>query len=138
MKNGKPTVVVLVPPALAILESRAKDRGGSRFVFPADSDSGHVVYPLTSWRRVVKRAGIDDLRPYDLRRSLGTWQVNLGASLPIIGKSLGHSDHKSTEVYARLDVGPVRESVNGAVQAMIEASGSDQGGQEEEGVADET
>lgn len=35
---------------------------------------------------------------HDLRRSLGSWMVNTGASLVVIGGALGHIDSKSTEV----------------------------------------
>jgi hypothetical protein len=58
---------------------------------------------------------------HDLRRSLGSWQAALGASLSIIGKSLGHNDLKSTQVYARLQLDQVRASVTAAGQAMLEA-----------------
>jgi integrase len=64
-----------------------------------------------------------DLRMHDLRRSLGSWQAALGASLAVIGKSLGHADLKSTQVYSRLQLDPIKESVGKAADAMIEASG---------------
>lgn len=64
-----------------------------------------------------------DLRIHDLRRTLGSWQAKTGASLAIIGKSLNHKTHKATMIYARLDLDPVRQSVNTATQAMYEAAG---------------
>jgi integrase len=64
-----------------------------------------------------------DLRPHDLRRTLGSYQAMTGASLPIIGKSLGHKSQAATQVYARLDWDPVRLSVSRATQAMLEAGG---------------
>ena len=66
---------------------------------------------------------LEDLRPHDLRRTLGSYQAMTGASLPIIGKSLGHKSQAATQVYARLDWDPVRVSVNRATQAMLEAGG---------------
>jgi len=66
---------------------------------------------------------LEDLRPHDLRRTLGSYQAMTGASLPIIGKSLGHKSQAATQVYARLDWDPVRDSVNRATQAMLEAGG---------------
>jgi integrase len=65
-----------------------------------------------------------DLHIHDLRRSLGSWQAALGASLVVIGKSLGHADLKSTQVYSRLMVDPIKESVGKAAQAMLDASGT--------------
>lgn len=120
-KNKKAVVVVLVPPAVEILRARAENRNGSDFVFTSKSRTGHINDPRKSWARVMKRAGLDDLRPHDLRRSLGSWQALAGTSLPIIGASLGHKDVKSTAIYARLQVDPIRESVDTAVAAMMQA-----------------
>ncbi|OIQ90431.1 putative prophage CPS-53 integrase [mine drainage metagenome] len=64
-----------------------------------------------------------DLRIHDLRRTLGSWQAKQGASLSIIGKSLNHKNQQTTAIYARLDLDPVRASVNSATTAMFEAAG---------------
>jgi hypothetical protein len=45
----------------------------------------------------------------------------LGASLPIIGRSLGHKNTAATAIYSRLNLDPVRASVNAASEAMIAA-----------------
>lgn len=66
---------------------------------------------------------IDPLRIHDLRRTLGSWQAKQGASLAIIGKSLNHKSQQATAIYARLDLDPVRASVNQATAAMMEAAG---------------
>jgi integrase len=66
---------------------------------------------------------IDALRIHDLRRTLGSWQAKQGASLAIIGKSLNHKSQQATAIYARLDLDPVRASVNQATAAMMEAGG---------------
>lgn len=65
-----------------------------------------------------------DYRLHDLRRTLGSWQAAGGASLLIIGKSLGHRSESATRIYARLATDPVRESVEKATVAMIAAAGS--------------
>jgi hypothetical protein len=51
------------------------------------------------------------------------YQAITGSSLQIIGKSLGHKSHAATQIYARLDWDPVRESVNRATVAMLKFSG---------------
>ena len=66
---------------------------------------------------------MDGLRIHDLRRTLGSWQAKQGASLAIIGKSLNHKSQQTTAIYARLDLDPVRASVNSATAAMMEAAG---------------
>ena len=60
---------------------------------------------------------------HDLRRTQGSWQAAMGISLAIIGKSLGHADLKSTQVYSRLQLDPVKDAVSRASGAMVEAAG---------------
>ncbi len=63
--------------------------------------------------------GLLDIRLHDLRRTFGSYQAITGASLPIIGKTLGHKSQQSTEVYARLHDDPVRDSMEKAASAMF-------------------
>jgi integrase len=65
---------------------------------------------------------LDHLRIHDLRRTLGSWQARQGASLTIIGKSLGHKSQQATQIYSRLDLDPVRQSVEQATASMRKAS----------------
>lgn len=129
-KNGMPQTVPLPPEAVAILERRkAEATHGEPFVFPGSGRTGHLVEPKKAWGALLKKAGIENLRVHDLRRTLGSWQARQGASLAIIGKSLGHKSHQSTAVYARLDLDPVRQSVNAATSAILEAGGVKAGAQ---------
>ena len=95
----------------------------SEFVFPGTGKNGHLAEPRKGWERILKRAGIADLRIHDLRRTLGSWQAKTGASLAIIGKSLNHKHQNTTAIYARLDLDPVRASINTATNAMLTAAG---------------
>ncbi len=61
--------------------------------------------------------------PHDPSRTPGSWQLRTGASLAIIGKSLNHKSQQATAIHARLDLDPVRQSVNTATAAMFEAAG---------------
>ena len=70
---------------------------------------------------MLARAKLADVRIHDLRRTLGSWQAKQGASLAIIGKSLNHKNQNTTAIYARLDLDPIRESVNAANDAMLMA-----------------
>lgn len=121
-KNDTPQVVTLSPEAIDILKQRFKTKGNSNFVFPGTGKSGHLIEPKNGWKRIKERAGISDLRIHDLRRTLGSWQARTGASLVIIGKSLNHKSPQSTSIYARLDLDPVRDSVNTATSAIMKAA----------------
>lgn len=121
-KNGTPQTVTLSPEALEVLRNR-KPLEEAAFVFPGTGKQGHLAEPKKGWTRILERAGIADLRIHDLRRTLGSWQAKTGASLAIIGKSLNHKNQSTTAIYARLDLDPVRQSVNTATSAMMAAAG---------------
>ena len=73
------------------------------------------------WKQLIGRAGLQDLRQHDLRRTLGSWQAGQGVSLQIIGKSLGHKSAAATEIYSQLNLAPIRQAVVSATKAMIVA-----------------
>jgi integrase len=118
-KAGLPVVVPLVALAIETLRKLREISNGSEWVFPGrDGPIRNIALP---WARLLKRAGLENLRLHDLRRSLGSWQAIGGSSLNVIGKSLGHTSLAATAVYARLTVDPVRESVEKATAAMLAA-----------------
>lgn len=117
-KNGEAQTVHLPKQALGILAER-KSHSASSWVFPGSGKSGHLADPKKAWARILKEAGIADLRIHDLRRTLGSYQAATGANGFIIGKSLGHRSQQSTAIYARLNLDPVRESVNKATDVMF-------------------
>lgn len=119
-KNGTPQTVTLSPEAMEVLRAR-KAAEDTKFVFPGTGKAGHLAEPKKAWLRILERAGIADLRIHDLRRTLGSWQAKTGASMAIIGKSLNHKNQNTTAIYARLDLDPVRDSVNTATSAMMAA-----------------
>jgi integrase len=94
----------------------------SEFCPPLHSRMGYLIEPKSGWRRILKRVGIENLRLHDLRRTLGSWQAKTGTSLSIIGKSLNHKSPTTTAIYARLDLDPVRESIEKATKAMLSAA----------------
>ena len=119
-KNSRPQTVPLGNEVFSILAERRKQTS-SFFVFPGHGKTGHLVEPKAGWKRILKRAGLENLRIHDLRRTLGSWQAMTGASLPIIGKSLNHKSPATTAIYARLDLDPVRESMRKATAAILDA-----------------
>ena len=121
-KNGTPQTITLSPEAIEVLRNR-RSSDKAEYVFSGSGKSGHLEEPKKGWKRILESAGIEDLRIHDLRRTLGSWQAKTGASLAIIGKSLNHKNQNTTAIYARLDLDPVRDSVNTATNAMMVAAG---------------
>jgi integrase len=121
-KNKAPLSVPLVPEAVEILEARRRSIEGD-WVFPARcGKKPHITEPKEAWKRILDRANLQDVHIHDLRRTLGSWQAATGASLPIIGKTLGHKSQQVTQVYARLNIDPVRQAVEIATAAMMAAA----------------
>jgi integrase len=119
-KNGSPVLVQLPDVAMATLKQRRNN--DSEWVFPGSGKSGHMESPKKGVKSLMDRAGITNLRIHDLRRTLGSWQAITGASLAIIGKSLGHKSVDATLIYARLSADPVRDSVEKATSAILAAA----------------
>jgi integrase len=117
-KNGDTQTIHLPKEAMDILTAR-KLVSESPWVFEGSGKSGHLADPKKAWERILTEAGIENLRIHDLRRTLGSYQAATGANGYIIGKSLGHRSQQSTAIYARLNLDPVRESVNKATEAMF-------------------
>jgi len=129
-KSGRTYNLPLAAAAVDILRSRAmKTDRHPDWVFPARRGTGHLADPKSAWARIRKRSGLEDFRIHDLRRTLGSWQAAAGTSLPIIGRSLGHVAPAATQIYARLELDPVRDSVDKASRGLLEAADRRKGGE---------
>ncbi len=116
-KNLEPLSVPLVEQAIKILENRKKS-ATSKFVFPGTGKTGHLVEPKKAWSSMLQKAELKNMRIHDLRRTLGSYQTIGGTSLTIVGKTLGHKSTQATQVYARLNLDPVRHSMEKAADLM--------------------
>jgi integrase len=88
-------------------------------VFPGRDGKGHLVNIAKAWTRIRTRAGLTDVRIHDLRRTLGSWLAASGASLPLIGRALNHTQVSTTAVYARLNLDPVRTALDANAERML-------------------
>lgn len=117
-KNATAMDIPLIDEALKILQLRKKG-ARSIFVFPGPGKNGHYSEPKRAWNTLIKKAKLEDIRLHDLRRTMGSWQTMTGASSTVVGKTLGHKSPEATAVYARLNLDPVRSSMETAVKAML-------------------
>jgi len=106
-KTGESHTVTLNSIGIDILKRRRQLSERSLYVFPGRYD-GHMIEIRKALVRVSKRANITNLRCHDLRRSLASYLVIAGESQYIIGSALGHKDARSTAIYARLNLAPVK------------------------------
>ena len=117
-KNKQAAAIALVEPALSILTRRQALHANSPWVFPSCSKVGHLTHAAKAWSAIVKSAGITDLRPHDLRRTVGSWLAASGASSFVIQKALTHKSAASAKAYAHLDVEAVRAALSEVTNLM--------------------
>jgi integrase len=141
-KEKKIEHVPLSDQALAILRAM-KFEGATGPLFPGSNGSARVTL-RRPWMQVCKLAGLareirlkgrrreivrykPTLRIHDLRHNFASYLVSNGASLPIVGKLLGHTQVATTQRYAHLADAPLRDAANvfGRIFAASKPEGGD-------------
>lgn len=123
-KAGRPHLIPLPPPVVEELRKLPRF-SSNEFVFVGRWGRGHLVNISKPWNRIRQAAGLNDVRIHDLRRTLGSWLVAQGHSLPLIGKALNHSSISTTQVYARLELDPVRQALEANASRMLTVATKD-------------
>ena len=115
-------VVHLGDPAIAVLRGIPR-KESIPWVFPGAKPGKHMTYLHDAWRRILDRAGIENLRIHDLRHSYASGGLLVGEGLPMIGKLLGHSKVQTTARYAHLANDPLKAAANRIARRIAEAAG---------------
>jgi len=133
-KAGDEMTIPLTPEAMSIIQRIKAEQDAdlierqkknptsalSLWVFPAASKTGHYMEPKRAWATLQKRAGLEDLRIHDLRRTMGSCLLRTGANTAINAKALGHKSMQAAAVYQRIaDTDPVREAMERATTAFM-------------------
>ena len=121
-KNKSSVAVPLPKEALTLLEKRWAIRAGEPWVFPSPVGVGHVVGLGKAWGRVVRRAGIRELRIHDVRRTVGTAMARSGVTSHVIARGLGHRNVRSAEPYIQLVGEDARQALGAAVTALTSSA----------------
>jgi integrase len=115
----------LSAPALQLIEQlRAGRCADECYVFPGKRPNCPLTELRTCWATVCKRAGLTDVRVYDLRHTFAATGAGGGLSLPLIGRLLGHTQHRTTQRYAHLADDPLREAADKIASAITKAGKS--------------
>ncbi len=107
-KTGAKTIH-LPPPAVELIRDTER-LDDNPYLIVGRNKGAHLVNLEKAWRRIRKRAGLDDVRIHDLRHSFASVAVSQGMSLPMIGALLGHSQPQTTARYAHLAADPLKEA----------------------------
>ncbi len=98
-KNGEPVLTPLSRAAIARLDQIPKIKDNP-YIICGTMPKQPLRYLDSMWRRIRAETGFRDLRIHDLRRTVGSWLVQDGASLHLVGAVLNHKDQKTTAGYA--------------------------------------
>lgn len=119
-KTGAKTLY-LSDAALEVLKGCGPQASG--LVLPGTRAGQPQAHPKRVWRRLTEAAGLEGLRPHDLRHTYASLGVALGLSLPIVGRLLGHTDWGTTQRYAHLAANPVAQGAELVGEAIRRALG---------------
>jgi integrase len=108
-KTG-PKSLVLSSYALDVLR-RVPKIEGNPFVFVGVKEGKSLVNIRKPWLVIAAAAGIEGVRIHDLRHSFGNKAIDVGGSVRVLGKALGHAEGKTTERYAHASDRRVAELV---------------------------
>ena len=122
-KTGVKTVH-LGPPALKVL-IEIESIEGNPWVITGKLENTHLQEPQRPWRRIRKRAGLDDVRIHDLRHTFASVAVSGGQGLPMIGQMLGHTQVQTTARYAHLATEPVKRATDDVSTTIGAAMGGE-------------
>src|SRR5262249_46141064 len=89
-------------------EAREKHSEPSPYVFPSPIGAAYLSDVKKAWQSLCRTANIQGCRLHDLRHTFASILVSSGASLPLIGSLLGHTQVSTTARYSHLFDDPLR------------------------------
>lgn len=112
-KTGKKLLYLSEPAAEVIIGLLELTRDpDSKFLLPGRHKGRPFNNLSKPWKRICERLGLEDVRLHDLRHTAASVAVGRGASLPVIGKLLGHRQAQTTMRYAHVDLDPALAVAN--------------------------
>jgi integrase-like protein/Arm domain-containing DNA-binding protein len=123
-KQRKEHRLPLSAPALQLIADIRARRGEvdpADYVFPGQRPGQPLQQLRTCWDAVCKQAGLTEVRIYDLRHTFAATGASGGLGLPLIGRLLGHTQHRTTQRYAHLADDPLREAADKIASAITKA-----------------
>jgi integrase len=136
-KQKKEENIPLNPAALLILKRMAQHKTGIHLFPGREGDRQARTTLRNAWRQVCKAAGLateyqvmgrrgkllprwkPNVRVYDLRHTFASHLISRNWSLQLVGKLLGHTQSPTTERYAHIADGALRNVTNDFGEVLV-------------------
>ena len=93
---------------------------GNPYIICGQKPGKHLANLHAAFKRVKKRAAIENLRIHDLRRTVGSWLAQAGVSLHLIGDVLNHLDTSTTAGYAYFQTQDRRKALSDHADKVLQ------------------
>jgi integrase len=120
-KTGK-KLLFLSDAAVAVLQHvKPEDTDSDPFIIRGRLKGRALVNLAKPWRRICELSSLHKVRIHDLRHTAASVGVATGATLPIVGRLLGHTQSQTTQRYAHVDLDPALIAADRIGEAMTNA-----------------
>jgi integrase len=120
-KTGK-SIRPLPSAAASLLAALRKNADPeATYVFPAERGSGFYQGTKPIWAQAIKLADLPGVTPHILRHTLGSLAASSGQPLLMVGAMLGHTNARSTQIYAHIAHDPARLAADRVSSPIAEA-----------------
>jgi integrase len=121
-KGGKTQTIPVSGPALAVLKELEST---SPYVFPGKNGGQRTDFK-GPWRRIRQAAGLpDNFRFHGLRHNFASTLVSNGVDLCVVQALLTHKDSRTTQRYAHLSPGALRDASTRSGELLTPAAKPD-------------
>ncbi|MBL4673591.1 MAG: site-specific integrase, partial [Arenicella sp.] len=100
--NPQPVVVPMTSIVKEVLEQWGRQYGMAGRVFKSPKKGGRFDNITTAWTSIKTKAGLDNFRFKDFRHTFGSRLAIAGVDILVIRDLMGHTDVKTTQIYAHL------------------------------------
>lgn len=130
-KTGRKTLFLSASALNIVSELKIRQGGGGQgFLLPGRVPDKPLFDLKNPWKLVCQQAGLTGVRIHDLRHTAASIAVNSGASLPVIGRLLGHRQAQTTLRYAHVDRDPalgVANQIDAVIGGVLTATDGKRG-----------
>lgn len=117
-KGGGIAIKHLGPVAMEIIQRSKELSGHPVYVFPNSQGNQMTDNISKVWKRIARRAGIDEVRLHGLRHNAASWAISSGLSLDEVRELLDQDTPSMTMRYAHLLDGAKKRAVREAEAAL--------------------